>query len=271
MNATEYLKNTPELFGVKKAKKFPNFKRVEFNGINDMYVKVDERTGQVIMFNITKLYKSLNTATKTASSCATTWVKTNIVEKGWFEAYPDKFEYVKGTGTGDFKGLYVAIDLLIEFVVSMAGLHGHEWFHGVDAWFEGLGKGWVYLIRVPQIQGTDIIKYGRTINLKNRWMIYLNKCPEELRALGVEILALAAVDNQSVAEDALAKIFDENGCLSAAEHGREFRHTNQELEDVWGFALDLFNDALRSIGVALEHIENFDEGTNIFRMKKDTQ
>ena len=267
MNATEYLLTTDNLNDVKNHKKFPSFKWTTFNTVI-VYLKLGENQRRKL--NILKLFKSLNSQTKTASSCATTWIKTNIVDKGYLERYPDKFEDVKGKGTQEFKGLYVDVEFFIRFVHSIAGLNGSLWFDGEEDWFEGSVKGWVYLIRIPQHQGTNIVKYGRTINKKNRWMIYLNKCPRELQSLGIEILAYAAVDNQSEAEDAIARAFDRQGWTST-EDGREFRRVNEEPEDVYGIAVDTFCEALTCIGCDVEHIEVFDEGEEVFRLKRDTQ
>ena len=74
MNATttnqqsdfDYFISHLKLNELKKPNKL--FKRASFNGV-DIYVELDE-SERIIRFNITKLFKALNLATKTASSGA---------------------------------------------------------------------------------------------------------------------------------------------------------------------------------------------------------
>jgi len=263
MNAEQFLRTTNKLIDCIKNK---DFKHVEFNGVN-MYLYVKD----TIMFSITKLFKELNRHTKTASSGASIFVRQNIIEKGWIEQYPNKFMNVKGKGTQEFKGMYVSLDLLREWLIPIGGLHAYRWFIDDDAWFEALGKGWVYVIRTPQHAKSNVIKYGRTINLDRRFNIYLTNSSKEQQAIGVEVIGFAYVENQSEAEDAIASIFDQYNCLST-DDGREYRLINDDdEEDAREIAFEFFEQALQSINVDSASIQYFAPGANIFRYKRDTQ
>ena len=234
---------------------------------NDLWCKLITNVPD-IRFNITKLFKALNLATKTASSGASSFVKQNIITKGWIDTFPDKFNDVKGKGTQEYKGLYVDIHDLEKWLIPVNGLHAYRWFIDDDAWFESMGKGWVYLIKPPKVHGKSIFKYGRTINMNQRWIVYLNATPAELQALGIEIIAFAYVDNQSEAEDALAKAFDDYNYLST-EEGREYRLIDDD--NAYYIASSIFYETLTGIGVDEKQIEMFNEGTNIYRYKRDSQ
>ena len=166
--------------------------------------------------------------------------------------------------------MYVSIDMLREWLIPIGGLHAYRWFIDDDAWYEALGKGWVYLIRTPQHASSNIIKYGRTINLEKRFTIYINNCPKELQHLGIDIIAFAYVENQSEAEDAISKEFDKQNYMSS-DDGREYRviDVNEEEVTIRDTAFDTFYQALCSIGVDSEAIQYFDEGTNVFKYKRD--
>lgn len=267
-NDFDYFISHLKLNELKKKNKL--FKRAVFNGI-DIYVELDE-SEHIIRFNITKLFKALNLATKTASSCASSFVKQNITTKGWIDTFPNKFKDVKGKGTQEYKGLYVDINDLEKWLIPINGLHAYRWFIDDDAWFESIGEGWVYLIIPPKVHGKSIFKYGRTINMVQRWIVYLNATPAELQALGIEILAFAYVSNQSEAEDAIAKAFDNENYLST-EEGREYRLIDDYEEgfDAKDLAITTFYCALIGIGVDEKQIETFYDGTNIYKYKRDTQ
>ena len=250
-------------YDCKKKPKF--FKRAVFNGV-DVYVQLDE-SGRVIRFNITKLFKALNFATKTASSGASTFVNQNIVDKGWIETFPNKFLDVKGKGTQEYKGLYVDINDIENWLIPINGIHAYRWFIDDDTWFESMGKGWVYLINVPKHRGKTIFKYGRTINMGQRFLIYLNATPSELQALGIDIIAFAYVDNQSEAEDAIAKAFDEANYLST-EDGREYRFIDEEDYLARKTAFGLFYEALEGIGYDTSRIEWFNSGVNTYHQRQ---
>ena len=175
----------------------------------------------------------------------------------------------KGKGSRDIQGMYVSLDLLREWLIPIGGLHAYRWFIDDDAWYETLGKGWVYIIRTPQHAKSNIIKYGRTINLNKRFQGYLRECSKELQTIGVEVIGFAYVENQSEAEDAITKAFDQCN-HSFADNGREYRFINEEDEqDARELAFDIFQQALLSINVDNASIQYFAPGDNIFKYKRD--
>lgn len=264
MNAKQTIKTKTQL--LHECKKNKSFKWISFNSVI-VYLYI---INDVIMFNITKLYKSLNAHTKSNSAGASIFVKHNIIEKGWLEYAPDKFMDVQGKGTQEFKGMYVSLDLLSKFLLSIGGLNAFQWYIGDDAWYETLGKGWVYLIKCPQHNGKNVFKYGRTVNLNNRFILYLSNAPFELQTLGIEIIAIAPVNNQSKAEDSIAKAFDRHKCLST-DDGREYRLVISEDDyegDERDLATEIFCEGLDDID-EWKGVQCFDENTNIFKFKRD--
>ena len=263
MNAEQFIKSTKSIACVKNK----YFKHIEFNGVTVyLYIK-----GNDFMFNITKLFKELNAHTKTASSGASSFVRKNLIEKGWLERYPNKFMDVEGKGTQEFKGMYVSIDMFQEWLVPIASLSAYRWFINDDAWYETLGRGYVYIIQTPQHSKSKVFKYGHTVNLMERFKVYLNKRPVKQQRIGIDVIAFCYVENQSQAENAIAEEFDKFK-FESTEDGREFRLINNEdydYEQARGLVADIFQAAMIEIGMNIEAIQWFDTDANTFKYKGD--
>ena len=237
---------------------------------NNLPIYVLEKDDEKLLINVTRLH-SITNYVKNADNCARSWFNQTILKSHGFERWLEHERYsVKG-----FAGDYVAIERL-ELLIGLIGkgsLLG--WFDGHEDWDENDNieqNQFMYLIQLPSHNGTCIYKCGKTTCLLFRFRTYLNHFEEELRKLGIKILALARVVNTSAAEQACGSVFTDprDGCRLA--DGNEYYYVpgNGDVSS-WVIAQNLFECAISNLLASDDDIKFYEPGENVFRLDKDIE
>ena len=210
---------------------------------------------------------------KPSDRCADSWWNRTILKSNKFEAV---LSYSHCSVYG-YAGDYVDVDQLLFYIGLMKSVSAYKLFTFDLNWDQGYGGGFMYLIVVPKHNGKCIIKWGKTVNLIYRFRLYLNGVAEDLRKLGIIVLALCSIGNTSVAEDQLSKYFTEDEYCSQVEGNEYYKidyHEDEPNYMWWNYAQDLFQIAMNDTNEKIKGnnsmvTEFYEYGTNVFRLEKD--
>ena len=204
-----------------------------------------------------------------ADGCANSWWKTILKSKGFDKVLT--YEHCSVYGYTDY---YVEItDVNLAFLAALtrrASILNFFYFNPDWDLINDDGSAEMYLIVVPKHNGKHIVKWGKTVCLIYRFRLYLNGVDEELRKLGIIILALGSVENSSKAEHSLTSEFTEDEACRKVE-GNEYYKITEDYPECpwWETAQMLFDGALFALNNKKTRYENYDFGTNVFRLNKD--
>ena len=197
----------PENKGI-TCKSDPAMEEVIFNNVPTIVPKTRD------FINIIRLHVCLN-CVKSSNSCANKWLIVKM--KGLIGTVYEDEEHKEANhikNVKDVSGYYVPLseDPLLWLLGSMKhNIAALRWYRGEPDWDIDNGDGDLYLIQLPSKFGTNIYKYGKTIYLTARMRVYLRNEPEEFRRLGIRILCLVSVNDTSLGEDCLGRVFKSKG------------------------------------------------------------
>ena len=228
---------------------------VEWNGI-DIPV-----SNQIRAVNIIKLHSSLNYVEHANKTAYNWYTKTmdyfiDIIFKDMEEVkrfhYP-KIKHVEHVGKD---GYYIPLDDVKAFMFVLAKIHFkgplYRWFIGDPYWDEKI-EGWLYVVLLPSVEHGFVVKYGRTINVKNRFNVYLQNLAEQFKSKGFPRVGMRMVKNISAGEKALGEEFEKHGYqrlkdIDEKKHGNEVFFIPGEFLRIFIDAQAVFNDFAESLG-----------------------
>ena len=251
-----------------------SFGIITYNGI-DLWIAYNHRTHKPLMFNLTKLTKSLKEGLASISSTAHSFIRYNREQ---IESRQNDFMEVRGKGTQKYGGWYVSLKWLDRICFHAAGFNGADWFDGKSDWYGDLFYGHVYLVQPPEYHGTNVFKIGKTgqsdREMKRRWIKYVNDAGES-GINGLDILGLVAVKNTSLSEND-AKVYyklDKRIHFLPGANGKDteyFEVLDVEPEEAANIVVEKFEHMCNEftqenkLQSCDDVIETFEPGTHVF-------